>query len=403
MAASAQEDYLAGDKLDDLFQLLDGGFLDDDAIFNADVNAVVTEVMDNEKNKAVYRCQHCEIICKSQRGLTRHCNVKHTSATITTNSCDSSISIPQLSKEEQCLKKFHPLTLKLIVNKCADSCFKDLCLPENIRCLFSKENFLFSTDDAIELWNKFRPMIEKYSGDAEDFYMYFYGMLKENILPSKFEETRFSNILLAEVANHMLTHLSGIGKDTPKDLQVAEISEKELKSLDYLGGYILHKLHSRFRFSKATLTNRTQFIALLQACKVDSDDSQTYINIRDRGGLWRVNKKMQAVFVKCEQIFRLSTINFQTKLVCHNIVHKMLENPSILSNFKSACYEVEPQVDEEVSLNLLEHMLTLFTKVRTFSYAKDIREKHKAAKQNSKKRALRVELKKTANTKELGH
>lgn len=79
MAASAQEDYLAGDELDDLFQLLDGGFLDDDAIFNADVNAVVTEVMDNEKNKAVYRCQHCEIICKSQRGLTMHCNVEHTS------------------------------------------------------------------------------------------------------------------------------------------------------------------------------------------------------------------------------------------------------------------------------------------------------------------------------------
>ena len=57
----------------------------------------------------------------------------------------------------------------------------------------------------------------------------------------------------------------------------------------------------------------------------------------------------------------------------------------------------------QVSLNLLEHVLTLFVKVRTFSYAKDIKEKHKVAKKQTKKRSLRTEIKQASSSLELGH
>lgn len=72
------------------------------------------------------------------------------------------------------------------------------------------------------------------------------------------------------------------------------------------------------------------------------------------------------------------------------MVQRMLQNSSVLSNFKSVCYAIEPKIDDVVSLNLLEHKLILFTKA-----FKDIREKHKAAKQISRKRALRTEVKVT--------
>ena len=98
------------------------------------------------------------------------------------------------------------------------------------------------------------------------------------------------------------------------------------------------------------------------------------------------------------------TSNFTTTLVCKDIVKEMLiNNSSVLSNFKSVCYGVDPKVSKEISMNLLEHLLTLFTRVRTFSYAKDIREKHKAAKKISRKHSLRTEIKKSSSSKVLGH
>ena len=64
----------------------------------------------------------------------------------------------------------------------------------------------------------------------------------------------------------------------------------------------------------------------MQACKVDSDNTQTLVNARDRGGLWRVNKNMQALFLKRECIFRSKTAKFSVKVNCADIVKNMLEN-----------------------------------------------------------------------------
>ena len=48
----------------------------------------------------------------------------------------------------------------------------------------------------------------------------------------------------------------------------------------------------------------------------------------------------------------------------------------VISTFNCLCYGIEPRVNKDISFNLLENMLTLFTTVRYFSYAKDIKEKH---------------------------
>jgi len=51
-------------------------------------------------------------------------------------------------------------------------------------------------------------------------------------------------------------------------------------------------------------------------------------------------------------------------------------------------------VPKEVQKTLLEQIVTLFIRVRTFSFAKNTRERHKAAKRESRKRSLRTEIKK---------
>ena len=39
-------------------------------------------------------------------------------------------------------------------------------------------------------------------------------------------------------------------------------------------------------------------------CLYDSDGTQTLINAKDRGWLWRVNETVQNIFIECEKIFR---------------------------------------------------------------------------------------------------
>ena len=60
------------------------------------------------------------------------------------------------------------------------------------------------------------------------------------------------------------------------------------------------------------------------------------------------------------------------------LVQEIQGSPCVISNFDALCYNIEPKVNKEISLNLLEIMLLLFTKVRAFSFARDVKERFKA-------------------------
>ena len=53
-------------------------------------------------------------------------------------------------------------------------------------------------------------------------------------------------------------------------------------------------------------------------------------------------------------------------------------------------------VSQEIQKDVHEQMITLFVRVRTFSFAKCTRERHKIAKKESRKRSLRTEIKKSS-------
>ena len=79
----------------------------------------------------------------------------------------------------------------------------DLCLPKDTRKRFS--SFDFSPDDALTLW----AVVEKFHRNAENCYSHFCGLLQENLKPKKFGgDFALTNILLPDVDNHILMHLS---------------------------------------------------------------------------------------------------------------------------------------------------------------------------------------------------
>ena len=127
MAAST---FVSGADLDELFELIDGGFLDDDESITEELESFVYELPSSEQSVEGFPCDLCDKVCKSAHGLMRHKNTKHQENT------NPSSSNAALTSEETAQKKLHPLHLKVIVENCAKNLSTDFCFPEDMRDKF---------------------------------------------------------------------------------------------------------------------------------------------------------------------------------------------------------------------------------------------------------------------------
>lgn len=167
-----------------------------------------------------------------------------------------------------------------------------------------------------------------------------------------------------------------------------------------MSGYVVKKLFVRFRYGRLSRVDLAcTYSDLLQSFKVDVDLSQKLVNAKDRGGLWKVDQKILDVFFEFEITFRQKTASFLDSFHRQSFVNKFIESAASISRFHTVCLSAGVQVKKETRLNLLDHMLLLYTNVRMFSYAKDIKEKHKTSRKDSRKRALRTEMKKSEAAK----
>ena len=69
-------------------------------------------------------------------------------------------------------------------------------------------------------------------------------------------------------------------------------------------------------------------------------------------------------------------------------------NTEVASLFNSLIENSGVAIDSEVKDNLLENMLKLYLRVGSFSYARDITNKHMFALKKEKNKALRKDIKK---------
>ena len=92
-----------------------------------------------------------------------------------------------------------------LVKRCSSIYQEDLCFLEDIRIKFV--SFDFIDDDAWKLWKYLEAIVEEFHGDAEKYYMNFYDLLHELLLPQKFEgDITVTSVLLSETANHLLIY-----------------------------------------------------------------------------------------------------------------------------------------------------------------------------------------------------
>ena len=121
------------------------------------------------------------------------------------------------------------------MERCSSVCQQDLCLPDDIRSKFG--SFDFTNDDALGLWEYLEAVVEEFHGDAEKYFMNFYGLLHETLSPQKHEgDITVTNILLPKIANHLLIHYAesegatNYSKNDCSSSDYSAIPEREIKS-----------------------------------------------------------------------------------------------------------------------------------------------------------------------------
>ena len=89
--------------------LIDGGYLDGDVALNEQIDVIAADVASNENDITGFPCIHCEKVCKTQPGLSRHTNVKHANVLPTLSNETEKLFPTPLTPLEVSMKKLHPV------------------------------------------------------------------------------------------------------------------------------------------------------------------------------------------------------------------------------------------------------------------------------------------------------
>ena len=300
--------------------------------------------------------------------------------------------------------------------KCIDQTLKQLgadqCYPDETRNQINGLEASLTINQVSTLYQSVSEVILKFKGDAEKFYPDFAFLFQNDKIFDELDH--HCNVLIGfELANHVLAFLVNLKlmeNDSIIDFQqTSAFSLKDVEVITYLSGYVVDTLYRRIRFSKQAKTMIDQhYLSILMDCKfVEGTETDTshhrLINERDRGDLWRLKYDCINIFKSCESYSLSATKNFVSNIDCKHLVSKLLEDTFVLGCFGDMRRSAEEKVSKEVSLNLLEDMLTLYIRVRSHSYAKDKQQHHKIAKSLNKSRSLRTETKKNLSDLDKRH
>ena len=174
------------------------------------------------------------------------------------------------------------------------------------------------------------------NGNAEKFYSKYYATIALQATKYFPGLSRNSATLLStKLADRLLAHSNEVQlSPNPADDEVEKsLQEKEMAGLQYLGGYVLQKLHNKHRTSKNWKTSESQqAISALKACKEESKnamESQKLVTSLNHGGLWSPSRKAQTIFLKAEHYFRKTCKpgQCQRSINIHDAIEKSCKDP----------------------------------------------------------------------------
>ena len=169
------------------------------------------------------------------------------------------------------------------------------------------------------------------------------------------------------------------------------ISEKEMDGLNYLAGYVIKKLMKKMKKHKYEKQAEKQAVISLLDGAIENDCTNDHINTQSGGGLITVTEHCLRFFYKAEEEFRCVTEVDHFRKIDVGSVSGKLMNSDIVSLFSVVSDGID--IQNVIKDNILEKMLELYLRVRSFSFAKDVTSNQK--KLHDKNKGLRKEIKKS--------
>ena len=196
-----------------------------------------------------------------------------------------------------------------------------------------------------------------------------------------------STLLLITVCEKLINEVTLTGENsTVEESKRFVPNQRDVAAVQYLGAYVLRKLCYAV---KPTCPEKELVIILLEARKVEDVESQVLVSTLSRGGLWGISLHMCFLLLEAEKTFRQET--FSKKSFNHIALNQMVEslmiNMLVVALFNTvledcSCYS---EKYEEIAFYVLEKIFTLYLRVRSFPFVKDITEKLKAKDSTLKK------------------
>ena len=188
---------------------------------------------------------------------------------------------------------------------------EDECLPVGI--LEEYKNYELSPDDVAHIYNCLQHGVNEFTlrGDGETFYPFNCVQRSECLFPRLSKDA--SLFLGFDLANHLVAFLShgyfhtktGGFQRTFSDILAVEFTQKEKAIICYLGGYVFATLSRRIRNSKNWNSKLIQdnLKILIAGEALNDHDDLTFVNIKDRGGLWKVRPEVCKIFSVAQPLY----------------------------------------------------------------------------------------------------
>ena len=276
---------------------------------------------------------------------------------------------------------------------------------ESLRNELSKYSFQQPEEESFE-FSSIKSMYDGFlkNGDLEKFYQKYYATV-----PVK--STQFftglsrnaATLLSTKVADCFIAYCKrskNSGNNTPT---TTVLSERERAGLQYLGGYVLHNLYKKH--ARTGTVESQQAMAILKAGKLDciNDSKQKLISSLNRGGLWSITEPAQKIFVMAEHYFRQLTPKVASQGIdIVTITLKATSDSDVLSNYGLIITDAEIKPASHVVKDVLHGIMTLYVRVRSFSFAKDVIENHKIKMKQTKGKSLRKDISRSCQENEQG-
>ena len=238
---------------------------------------------------------------------------------------------------------------------------------------------------------------------AEKFYTKFYSTIIQNagtFVPC----TNNSSAIL--ILTKLCTVLIGIRQHKKEEYAVSaatarNITERERAGLQYLGGFILRNTHSTMKRSMNAENMDKMKLSMLVVKSFKNKEkpqNQRLVAALDRNGLWYITQDFENILIMAEKTFCYEVQNRkELKLIDQEyIVSKIL--PLCMDSMYQSIANSDIDISSKNSKDVLQALIKLFVRVRSFNFASDVvqKTKLKITVQNNVKKSLRQNLKATS-------